>query len=283
MELLYVNSVGHTWLDLIAFNSLNTKYSYTIQNIGTTEVRFSSKATQPSFDYDDLFILAEGEKYTFPKGQAGIFFLNEETTQTQGKIAIAKTGATDITAALRKSERLAEPRLLVQTNTQLEAASIEGRMHFLLLDITMAIGETKWITFRAPADKEVAVISRVFQPAYTGFEYDVYVGSSGFTNDQTLTPKRMNLSYGTTSTAVIRTLTGAPSVVGTLHDIPVFQKEAGQNPSQRAVGTSSLDQGYQIYPASGGFEGRLINTSSVVNRVVVRIEWMEVPLTLLEV
>lgn len=282
MELLYVNSVSHEWLNLITFNSLDPKYSYTVENVGSTELRFTVKSTQPTFEYDDLFILAEGEQYTFPKGSVGIYFLNEETTQTLGKVAIAKTGATDITAALRKSERLAEPRLLVQTNSQLEAASIEGRMHFLLLDISMAIGETKWITFRAPADKEVAVISRVFQPAYTGFEYDVYVGSSGFTNDTTLTPKRMNLSYGTTSTAVIRTLTGAPSVVGTLHDIPVFQKEAGQNVNLRAVGTSSLDQGYQIYGPSNGFEGKLVNTSGVINRVVARIEYMEVPLTLLE-
>lgn len=282
MQLIYTNNISNQWVDLISENSLNTKYSYTVMNIGATSIRFSSGSTQPSFDYDDLFILAEGEKYTFPKGQAGIFFLNEETTQTQGKIAIAKTGSTDITAALRKSDRLAEPRLLVQTNSQLEAASIEGRMHFLLLDITMAIGETKWITFRAPADKEVAVISRVFQPAYTGFEYDVYVGSSGFTNDATLTPKRMNLSYGTISAAVIHTLSAPPTSIGTLHDIPVFQKEAGQNVNLRAVGTSALDQGYQIYGPSNGFEGKLVNTSGVINRVVARIEYMEVPLTLLE-
>lgn len=282
MELLYVNSVNHEWLNLIAFNSLDTKYSYTVENTGSTELRFSSGSAQPSFDYDDLFILNEGEKYTFPKGQAGIYFLNEETTQTLGKIAIAKTGATDVTAALRKSSRLAEPRLLVQTNTQIEAASIEGRMHFLLLDLTMAVGETKWITFRAPADREVAIISRVFQPAYTGFEYDVYINSTGFTNDQVVTPKRMNLSYGTTSSAVIRTLTTPPTNIGTLHDIPVFSKEAGLNVNQRAVGTNASDQGYQTYAPSSGFEGKLVNTSGQINRVVARIEWMEVPLTLLE-
>ncbi|BBK09300.1 hypothetical protein [Klebsiella phage 05F01] len=271
MKIISGNIPNTSWMSFYDIENVDRKNNYVIENISSIPVRISINDESLS-EMKFCPIIQPNEEFFIQKNLTSVRLLSDGNQLA--KISIRIADASDIRVSLRKIDRLSDPRVLSQSLTQVEAASIEGRVFYSLIDINLAPAETKWFNFLTPIDKEIAVVNLEITPALTGFESKLYVNSSGMTNQNTYPIKSMNKFYGSSS-LTINSLTSEPTTIGTLEDILLYVPLSGSNPSQRTASTSSRVQGYSIFNKNSNFQINLINTSGNQNRVVFKLYWLE--------
>lgn len=267
----------NAWTNIFDIVQVDPKYAHIIENVSSVGIRLALNNETLS-EVKNCILLQPNEDF-FIQPNWGVASVIAEGT-APGKISIRRAESTDIKAAMRKIAGLSDPRVLTQTLTQIEAASIEGRLFQLTVDVILPAGVTQWFEFIAPTDKECAFTDWNFAPFYTGFEAKIITGSTGGVVGTSYTNRNVNLKYGTNSTAQFRSLTGNPTG-GAVYFIPAFIPVSGVNPNNRATGVSSASSGYRIIPAGGSFRMELINTSGNANRVVISLTWLEAPTSVL--
>lgn len=271
MKIISGNIPNTSWMSFYDIENVDRKNNYVIENISSIPVRISINDESLS-EMKFCPIIQPNEEFFIQKNLTSVRLLSDGNQLA--KISIRIADASDIRVSLRKIDRLSDPRVLTQSLTQVEAASIEGRVFYSLIDINLASAETKWFNFVTPIDKEIAIVNLEITPALTGFESKLYVNSSGMTNQNTYPIKSMNKFYGSSS-LTINSLTSEPTTIGTLEDILLYVPLSGSNPSQRTASTSSRVQGYSIFNKNSNFQINLINTSGNQNRVVFKLYWLE--------
>lgn len=280
-RVLTPNISNDTWTNLYTVSGFDSKFSYLLENISEVPIRIYFGSSVTNVDKSTVNIISSKEEFYVPSQMEGVFVI-ADSTYGLGRLAAHKVFASDVRSSSRKFLRLIEPRILTQTLTQIEAASIDGRLYSAIVDLTIVNGGNTWIDFIVPSDKECAIVSTNFTPFYTGFEARTYVGSTGKTNASLITPVKSNQGFGSNSTMSIHVLSGNPTGIGSLYDIPSFIPASGSNPSQRSSASSSRDQGYQIFPKGSNFQVNLINTSGNANRVIFKIVWLEAGETIID-
>lgn len=273
MKIITPTVPHNAWLDIFTIAGVDPKYSYVIENVSEVAIRLAMN-NETYAERHNCILLKPNEEF-FIQPAWGVASVTAQAVGS-GKIAIRRAENTDIRAAMRKIVGLSDPRVLTQSLTQIEAASIEGRLFQATIDITVPISATSWFEFKAPTDKECAFTEFSFMPFYTGFEARVVTGSTGGTVGTIHPNRNANLRYDTPSSAVINSLTGTPTA-GTLFSLPCLVPASGNNTNNRSTGTTSLVSGYRIVPASGSLRFQMINTSGLDNRVVVTLTWLEAP------
>lgn len=159
--------------------------------------------------------------------------------------------------------------------TNAEYLPLLGISYIMEIDMTIPDGESIWFRFTAPSDRDVQILSRELSPDIAGCEYNLYLGATGFSVGDVITPTRTNPIIGVTSTSSIAMLTTAPSSQGT-HTTPIFSGKGGaSNANGRPSGTDSNKSGLTSYYRGTGFTGRIRNSSGAPNRIVLRIEYAE--------
>jgi ribosomal protein L30E len=277
MEIIKTISVGRSWTDInISSPALEQKFTYLVENISSIPLRYvvNNSTTQPTGLTESAVVMPD-EVIIIPKGSSHVWFTSDVDSSSTGKILVSKALSYDIRSSIRKSPRLADTRLLTQTLTQNEIGSIEGRLYFYLVDISIPASTTRWLSFQCPSDKECAILSINASPSYTGFELQIVEGSSGLGSGTQILPKSRNRNYGVNSTASISLLTNSPTTPGTIYDIPVFIPLSGTNPAQRQATVGSREEGYLVYGKGSGYQLKMINTSTEINRVILRVSWLE--------
>lgn len=271
MKIISGNIPNTSWISFYDIDNVDRKNTYVIENISSIPVRISINDESLS-EMKFCPIIQPNEEFFIQKNLTSVRLLSDGNQLA--KISIRIADASDIRVSLRKIDRLSDPRVLTQSLTQVEAASIEGRIFYSLIDISLASSETKWFNFVTPIDKEIAVVNLEITPALTGFESKLYVNSSGMTNQNSYPIKSMNKFYGSSS-LTINSLTSEPTTIGTLDDILLYVPLSGNNASQRTASTSSRVQGYSIFNKNSNFQINFINTSGTQNRVVFKLYWLE--------
>lgn len=263
----------NTWTNIFDIVQVDPKYAHVIENVSSVGIRLALNNETLS-EVKNCILLEPNEEF-FIQPNWGVASVIAEGT-SPGKISIRRAESTDIRSAMRKITGLSDPRILTQTLTQIEAASIEGRLFQLTVDVSIPTGATEWFEFTAPVDKECAFVDWSFSPFYTGFEGKVVTGSTGGTQGTSYGNRNLNLKYPTNSAALFEAIIGTPTQ-GTVYFIPVFIPVSGNNPNTRSAGISSTSSGYKIIPAGGSFRLQLINSSGNANRVVFSLTWLEAP------
>lgn len=266
------------WLNLYSVLGMDNRYSYIIENVSSVGIRLSLQNETLS-EKSNCILISPGEEFFIPANTASARVVTD-STYSDGRIVLRRPDITDMRSSLRKIQRLSDPRVLTQTLTQVEAGSIEGRVFYTLIDVTIPSAGIQWYNLTTPADKEFAIVLTDITPSYTGFELQLYRNSTGLVKGAAQPIKQMNKFYGSTTT-VINTLTSPPTA-GILEDILLYVPVAGANPSQRQTSESSRSQGYMIFPAASDLQLKLINTSGNNNRVIIKIYWLEAGVNVLE-
>lgn len=264
------------WLDIFSLSNVDPKYAHVIENVSEVGIRLAINGEQIT-ERQNCILLEPNEEF-FIQPNWGVASVVAEGS-AQGRISIRRAESTDIRSAMRKVTGLSDPRILTQTLTQIEIASIEGRLFHCTVDVTIAADATYWINFQSPVDKECAFTDWTFSPFYTGFEAKVMTGVTGGVTGINYPNRNSNLKYGS-STATLTQLTGTPTG-GSIFFIPVFIPASAGNNNNRDRGINSVSTGYRIIPSNSNFQLQLINTSGNANRVVMTLTWLEAPVSVL--
>lgn len=264
------------WVDLFAISGVDPKYAHVIENVSEIGIRLALNG-ETLAERPNCILLNPNEEF-FIQPNWGIASVIAEGN-APGRISIRRAESTDIKSALRKVVGLSDPRVLTQTLSQIEVASIEGRLFHCTVDISIPAGSSSWFSFQSPVDKECAFTDWVFSPFYTGFEARVITGATGGVLSTTYPNRSSNLKYNP-STATFRSLTGTPTG-GSIFFIPVFIPASAGNNNNRDRGINSVSTGYKIIPANSGFQIELINTSGNANRLIMTLTWLEAPASVL--
>lgn len=266
------------WLDIFSLSNVDPKYAHIIENVSEVGIRLAINGEQIT-ERQNCILLEPNEEF-FIQPNWGVASVVAEGS-AQGRISIRRAENTDIRSSMRKISGLTDPRVLTQTLTQVEAASIEGRAYYTLLDVTLSAGQTLWYNFSLPQNKTFAIFLTDITPFYTGFESKLYSNSTGMTNDTAVTIRNMNKVIGTVDVSCHK-LTAAPTTLGILEDILLFVPPDGSNPAQRTASASSRSQGYLIFNSEHTLQVSLANSSGNANRVIFKIYWLEASSTITE-
>lgn len=264
------------WTDLFTIPGIDPKYAHVVENVSEVGIRLALNGE--TLDEKQSCILLDPNEEFFIQPNWGVTSVIAEGTNP-GRISIRRAENTDIRSAMRKISGLSDPRILTQTLSQIEVASIEGRLFHCTVDVTIPVGGTVWYNFKSPIDKECAFTDWSFSPFYTGFEVKVLTSVTGGTLGTTYPSRNSNLKFPT-STATFRALTGTPTG-GTIFFIPTFIPASAGNNNNRDRGINSLSTGYKVIPADGTFQMQIINTSGNENRFIMTLTWLEAPTSVL--
>lgn len=174
-------------------------------------------------------------------------------------------------------------RLGVTSFTNAEYLSMLGVEYTLEFDVTLAAGQSKWIRFVAPPNRDVNILDRKLSTTVAGGEYNIYFTASAFTDDATNQVKiqTMNPMPGIAPLSTIKSQAVAPTVTGTFFTPILAGYNSSNNPSTRPIGTQSPNTGLKVYERNTGFYGRLYNPTTVSNRMLLQITFAEIDNTLI--
>lgn len=144
MKIISGNIPNTSWMSFYDIENVDRKNNYVIENISSIPVRISINDESLS-EMKFCPIIQPNEEFFIQKNLTSVRLLSDGNQLA--KISIRIADASDIRVSLRKIDRLSDPRVLTQSLAQVEAASIEGRVFYSLIDTNLASAETKWFNF----------------------------------------------------------------------------------------------------------------------------------------
>lgn len=175
-----------------------------------------------------------------------------------------------------EKERLASACL-----TNAEYLSLIGASYYFEIEMTLDDDAELWYRFVPPAGLDAAVISRIMMPELSGCTYELYSGTTGFTDTTAVTAIPFHQGVAVPSQSTITQIT-TPSTPGTKYVTPIRIGKGGANPNARTGGTQSSVSGFWVYPkGTDGFFARFHNYSEASNTITFRFEFAEYDPTLI--
>jgi len=170
-------------------------------------------------------------------------------------------------------------RLSVVQLSNAEHLSLLGVVYIAEITTTIAAGQSKWFRFAAPSDKDVIILERDLMPDVSGAKYNLYFSATGYSDDATNIVKIQTLNPipGIPSTSVIKSLSAAPSGLGTGFTLIKTGATSSNSAQQQSTGTLSSRQGLQTYVhGSGVFFGEIHNSANISQEITFRITLAEI-------
>lgn len=184
--------------------------------------------------------------------------------------------------AVRYYPSLTQPKLQTAVITNTESFTLLGITYRCVIEVSnLAAGASTWLRFKAPADRELVIITRRLVSKFSGAEYRLYYDSTGVTLGTAIPAYNLNRRINTANTASINYLTATPTTLGTDIGAILYSGAGASGVGNSSAGTSSREDGFTIYPYNDYFDAKITNLYTAANDIKVTIEFALVPATII--
>lgn len=282
-----------------SFVNLNTEtglavnQNFFIQNKSSKDVIIVTSPTQPSNLANGIhlrayeeFILPPTTDYYWGYGLGDIQFIPYILqSSVVGDVSIAEpvqTTSLNLDTSIRYYPALTQPKIQTATITNAESFALLGITYRCVIEINaLAANQSVWLRFKAPADRELAIITRRLTSKFSGAEYRLYYDSTGVSLGAAIPAYNMNRRINTPNTASINFLTAAPTSLGSDIGAILYSGAGASGVGKSAAGTTSREDGFTIYPYNDYFDTKITNLYTAANDIKVTIEYALVPTSII--
>ena len=281
-----------------SFVNLNTEtglavnQNFFIQNKSSKDVIIVTSPTQPISLEDGIhlrayeeFILPPTTDYYWAYGFGDVQFIPYLLqSATVGSISISEpvsTTSINLDQSIRYYPSLTQPKIQTAI-TNAESFALLGITYRCVIEIaSLASNQSAWLRFKAPVDRELAIITRRMSSKFSGAEYRLYYDSTGVTLGAAIPAYNMNRRINTPNTAAINFLTAAPTVLGSDIGAILYSGAGASGVGKSAAGTTSREDGFTIYPYNDYFDAKITNLYTAANDIKITIEFALVPTSII--
>ena len=281
-----------------SFVNLNTETGFAvnqnffIQNKSSKDVIIVRSLTQPVSIENGIHIRPYEEiifppttDYYWGYGLGDVQFLPYILqSSVVGEVSIVEpvqTTSLNLDTSIRYYPALTQPKIQTATITNAESFALLGITYRCVVEINaLAANQSVWLRFKAPADRELAIITRRLNSKFSGAEYRLYYDSTGVNLGAAIPAYNMNRRINTPNTASINYLTAAPTSLGTDIGAIMYSGAGASGVGNSTAGTTSREDGFTIYPYNDYFDAKITNLYTSANDIKVVIEFALVPVTI---
>ena len=277
-----------------SFVNLNTEtglavnQNFFIQNKSSKDVIIVTSPTQPISLANGIhlrayeeFILPPTTDYYWAYGFGDIQFVSYLTQITVTGQPISTTSL-NLDQSIRYYPSLTQPKIQTAAITNAESFALLGITYRCVIEIAaIASNQSAWLRFKAPVDRELAIITRRMSSKFSGAEYRLYYDSTGVTLGAAIPAYNMNRRINTPNTASINFLTAAPTSLGSDIGAILYSGAGASGVGKSASGTTSREDGFTIYPYNDYFDAKITNLYTAANDIKITIEFALVPTSII--
>ena len=277
-----------------SFVNLNTEtglavnQNFFIQNKSSKDVIIVTSPTQPMSLEDGIhlrayeeFILPPTTDYYWAYGFGDIQFVNYLSQVSIAGQPISTTSL-NLDQAIRYYPSLTQPKIQTAAITNAESFALLGITYRCVIEIAaLASNQSVWLRFKAPSNRELAIITRRMSSKFSGAEYRLYYDSTGVTLGAAIPAYNMNRRINTPNTAAINFLTAAPTSLGSDIGAILYSGAGASGVGNSAAGTTSREDGFTIYPYNDYFDAKITNLYTAANDIKITIEFALVPTSII--
>lgn len=277
-----------------SFVNLNTEtglavnQNFFIQNKSSKDVIIVTSSTQPISLANGIhlrayeeFILPPTTDYYWAYGFGDIQFVSylNQVSITGQPIS---TTSLNLDQSIRYYPSLTQPKIQTAAITNAESFALLGITYRCVIEIAaLASNQSAWLRFKAPVDRELAIITRRMSSKFSGAEYRLYYDSTGVTLGAAIPAYNMNRRINTPNTASINFLTAAPTSLGSDIGAILYSGAGASGVGNSSAGTTSREDGFTIYPYNDYFDAKITNLYTAANDIKVTIEFALVPTSII--
>ena len=264
-------NLSGSFVNLNTYTGLAVNHNFLLQNKSSKDIVVVSSLTEPTDVLNGIHIRAYEELILPPT-------TNYYWCYGHGDIHFESYSDSLLDQAVRFYPSLVQPKILTSTITNSESFTLLGISYRCVIEISaLASNSSIWVRFKAPADKELAILNRRLVSKFSGAEYRLYYDSTGITLGSAIPAYNMNRRINTANTASINYLTAAPTTLGSDIGAILYSGAGASGVGNSVAGTSSREDGFTIYPYNDYFDAKITNLYTASNDIKVTIEYALVP------
>lgn len=272
--LLDVNLSG-SFVNLNTQTGLAVNHNFLLQNKSSKDVVVVSSLTEPTSTDNGIHIKAYDSLILPPT-------TNYYWVYGFGDVHFESYSESLLDQAVRYYPSLTQPKLQTAVITNTESFTLLGITYRCVIEVSnLAAGASTWLRFKAPADRELVIITRRLVSKFSGAEYRLYYDSTGVTLGTAIPAYNLNRRINTANTASINYLTATPTTLGTDIGAILYSGAGASGVGNSSAGTSSREDGFTIYPYNDYFDAKITNLYTAANDIKVTIEFALVPATII--
>ena len=192
------------------------------------------------------------------------------------------TTSLNLDQSIRYYPSLTQPKIQTAAITNAESFALLGITYRCVIEIAaLASNQSVWLRFKAPVDRELAIITRRMSSKFSGAEYRLYYDSTGVTLGAAIPAYNMNRRINTPNTASINFLTSAPTSLGSDIGAILYSGSGAPGVGKSSAGTTSREDGFTIYPYNDYFDAKITNLYTAANDIKITIEFALVPTSII--